>query len=66
MIKIFIPSQIANNYTNGIDELNAKGDKLDQVITSLDEQYPVSRALYLRALPVLSKTRLFMIGLMKN
>ena len=40
MIKIFIPSQIANNYTNGIHELNAKGDKLDQVITSLDKQYP--------------------------
>lgn len=40
MIKIVVPSQIACNYTNGVHELNANGDKLDKIVTSLDEQYP--------------------------
>ena len=40
MIKVFVPSQIANGFTEGVHELNVEGDKLDQIITSLDEQYP--------------------------
>ena len=39
-MKVFIPSQIANSYTNSLHELNAEGEKLDQVIRSLDDQYP--------------------------
>ena len=39
-MKDFIPSQIANGYTNGLHELNAEGEKLDQVTMSLDDQYP--------------------------
>ena len=40
MIKVFVPSQIANGFTEGVHELNVEGDKLDQIITSLDKQYP--------------------------
>ena len=40
MIKVFVPSQIANGFTEGAHELNVEGDKLDQIITSLDNQYP--------------------------
>ena len=40
MRTVYIPDQIANVYTKGVRELTVSGDKIDQIVASLDKQYP--------------------------
>ncbi len=39
MVTVYIPIQIANLYTNGMQELEANGKNIEQVVISLDKQY---------------------------
>jgi sulfur-carrier protein len=39
MIRVLVPSQLTS-YTQGISDLEARGDTLDRVLTDLDDRYP--------------------------
>ena len=40
MRTVYIPDQIANVYTKGVRKLTDPGNKIDQIVASLDKQYP--------------------------